>query len=119
MNSLLFFVVTGLLSTPICGHAKVERRAAVRIIRGPICPSCASMMLREMERPSPIPSFFVVKKRSKTCSIFFSGMPTPRSVTDTCTALFSNLEAMNSWRSEEAQSAIASQAFSTRLSRTS
>ena len=29
------------------------------------------MMVRQTERPSPIPSFFVVKKRSKTCSMFF------------------------------------------------
>src|SRR6266516_4162515 len=81
-------------------------------------PRCALTMLRQTESPSPIPLAFVVKKGSNTCSILSSGMMPPRSVTDTRTAPFSSPEVMSNWRSEESKSAIASQPFSTRLSRT-
>ena len=83
-------------------------------------PRCAAMMVRQTERPRPIPFAFVVKKGSKICSIFSSGMPSPRSVTDTITPLlpFSIPVRMSSRRSGRSQSAIASQAFITRLSKT-
>ena len=40
-------------------------------------------MVRAIERPSPVPSGFVVKKVSKTCSIALCGMPDPESATET------------------------------------
>src|SRR6266704_4009008 len=76
-------------------------------------PRCAVMMVRQTERPRPIPLAFVVKKGSKICSIFSSGMLLPRSVTDTVTALvpflFSIPVRMSNRRSALVQLVIASQ----------
>ena len=47
-----------------------------------ITPLCASIMVRAMDSPMPMPSALLVKNGSKTAFSLSSGMPEPRSETD-------------------------------------
>ena len=47
-----------------------------------IVPLCASIIVRAIDNPMPIPSALLVKNGSKTCFNLSSGMPGPRSDTD-------------------------------------
>jgi hypothetical protein len=112
-------VDAALTGTPI-GRLKWKVAPQSALLVAQSFPRCAAMMVRQTERPSPIPLAFVVKKGSKICSIFSSGMLLPRSVTDKTTSLlpFSIPVRMSSRRSGVLQSVIASQELTTKLTKT-
>src|SRR5205823_10574962 len=116
---LLLLISTALPGRPV-GRLKWRVAPQSALFVAQSFPRCAAMMVRQTESPSPIPLAFVVKKGSKICSILSCGMLPPRSVTDTISVLlpFSVSVRISSRRSEALQSAIASQALTTRLSNT-
>src|SRR4029077_5398317 len=110
---IALLVITISPSDPPIGRLKwnVAPRSALFVAHS--FPRCAAIMVWQTERPRPIPLGFVVKKGSKICSIFSSGILPPRSVTDTSTAPFpfpfSVPVRMSNRRSGAVQSTIASQ----------
>src|SRR3954467_7044762 len=79
-------------------------------------PPWASMIERQIESPIPMPLDFVVKKASNSRPAFSVEIPTPQSVTLTCTCCVSSwLDWITSWRERSVTDCMASIPFITRL----
>src|SRR5262249_33988105 len=65
------------------GSVNVKTAPPVGELPALIWPPCASIMVRDMARPSPIPELLVVTNGSKMCGSTSLGMPGPESATDT------------------------------------